>query len=65
MTSSAYRRFGQWGEGIVVGTSRELVEYFHELRARSVERVYCWFTDGARVSTIADFAEVTRLLASE
>jgi alkanesulfonate monooxygenase SsuD/methylene tetrahydromethanopterin reductase-like flavin-dependent oxidoreductase (luciferase family) len=65
VASSAYRRFGQWGEGIVVGTSRELVEYFGGLRARSVERVYCWFTDGARVSTIAEFAEVTRLLASE
>jgi alkanesulfonate monooxygenase SsuD/methylene tetrahydromethanopterin reductase-like flavin-dependent oxidoreductase (luciferase family) len=56
--SAAYRRFGQWGEGIVVGDTRELAEYFERLQARGVERVYVWFTDGARPSTIAAFGDV-------
>ena len=62
--STAHRRFGQWGEGIVVGNTRELADYFERLQARAVERVYVWFTDAAPPSTIAAFGDVVALFAS-
>jgi alkanesulfonate monooxygenase SsuD/methylene tetrahydromethanopterin reductase-like flavin-dependent oxidoreductase (luciferase family) len=52
--ATARRRFGP---GPVVGTGRELVEYFGSLQARGVERAYVWFCDFAPPDTLAAFGE--------
>ena len=64
ITETAERRFGQWEGSVVVGDVAELTDYFAHLRARGVERVYAWFTDGAAIDTIDRFGEVARSLAS-
>jgi len=60
ITATANRRFGGLlaGGGLVTGTPAELAEHFAGLAARGVQRAYPWFTDFARPSTLAGFAEV-------
>jgi alkanesulfonate monooxygenase SsuD/methylene tetrahydromethanopterin reductase-like flavin-dependent oxidoreductase (luciferase family) len=54
-----HRRFPGWGESLVVGNGRELVDYYAGMHARGVERFYVWFTDFAPPETLAAFgAEV-------
>jgi alkanesulfonate monooxygenase SsuD/methylene tetrahydromethanopterin reductase-like flavin-dependent oxidoreductase (luciferase family) len=53
----ARKRFGY--SNPVVGGSRELLDHFHEMQARGVERFYVWFTDFAPPATLEAFgAEV-------
>jgi alkanesulfonate monooxygenase SsuD/methylene tetrahydromethanopterin reductase-like flavin-dependent oxidoreductase (luciferase family) len=52
----ATKRFGT--TGVVSGTSPELVDQFAALADRGVERVYAWFTDFAKPSTLEAFAEI-------
>ena len=49
------RRFGAYGDGLVIGNVAELVDHFAELSARGVERTYVWFADFALPSTIESF----------
>jgi hypothetical protein len=52
----ARRRFGQ---NLVVGGRDELLEHFHAMGERGVERFYVWFADFAPVATLEAFgAEV-------
>jgi alkanesulfonate monooxygenase SsuD/methylene tetrahydromethanopterin reductase-like flavin-dependent oxidoreductase (luciferase family) len=55
ITDTATRRFGVYGDGLVVGTAPELVDHFHALADRGVERVYSWFADFAPPATLAAF----------
>jgi alkanesulfonate monooxygenase SsuD/methylene tetrahydromethanopterin reductase-like flavin-dependent oxidoreductase (luciferase family) len=53
----ARRRFGY--STLMVGGRQELLEHFHELQERGVERFYVWFTDFAALETLEAFgAEV-------
>jgi alkanesulfonate monooxygenase SsuD/methylene tetrahydromethanopterin reductase-like flavin-dependent oxidoreductase (luciferase family) len=57
------RRFPGWGDGLVVGDGRELVDYYAGMHARGVERFYVWFADFAPPSTLEAFgAQVIRAL---
>ncbi|WP_327100583.1 LLM class flavin-dependent oxidoreductase [Nocardia vinacea] len=49
------RRFGQLGDGLVVGDAAQLVAHFGDLVERGVERFYVWFTDFAAPETLAEF----------
>ncbi|MEV5835138.1 LLM class flavin-dependent oxidoreductase [Nocardia sp. NPDC052112] len=49
------RRFGQLGEGLVVGDAAQLAQHFGDLIERGVERFYVWFTDFAAPETLAEF----------
>jgi hypothetical protein len=55
ITDTATRRFGVYGDGLVVGTAPELVDHFQSLADRGVERVYAWFADFAPPDTLAAF----------
>ncbi len=53
----AKKRFGY--SNPVIGGRSELLEHFHEMQSRGVERFYVWFTDFAPTSTLEAFgAEV-------
>jgi alkanesulfonate monooxygenase SsuD/methylene tetrahydromethanopterin reductase-like flavin-dependent oxidoreductase (luciferase family) len=53
----ARKRFGY--SNPVVGGRSELLDHFHEMQSRGVERFYVWFTDFAPPSTLEAFgAEV-------
>jgi alkanesulfonate monooxygenase SsuD/methylene tetrahydromethanopterin reductase-like flavin-dependent oxidoreductase (luciferase family) len=53
----AEKRFGYSSR--VVGGSSEMLDHFHEMQERGVERVYVWFTDFAAPETLEAFgAEV-------
>jgi alkanesulfonate monooxygenase SsuD/methylene tetrahydromethanopterin reductase-like flavin-dependent oxidoreductase (luciferase family) len=53
----AHKRFGY--SNPVVGGSSELLDHFHEMQERGVERFYVWFTDFAPTATLEAFgAEV-------
>ncbi len=54
---TARRRFGY--STLVVGGRTELLDHFHAMQARGVERFYVWFTDFAAPATLEAFgAEV-------
>ena len=54
---TARRRFGY--STLVVGGRNELLDHFHAMRERGVERFYVWFTDFAAPATLEAFgAEV-------
>lgn len=55
VTDLAHRRFGMYGDGLVIGNGAELVDHFAALSSRGVERVYTWFADFAAPSTIEAF----------
>ena len=57
ITATATRRFGGYGDGLVVGTPDELAERFGELAGLGVERLYVWFADFAPPSTLAAFGD--------
>lgn len=57
ITQLAERRFGQMGDGLVVGNADELGAHFDDLADRGVERVYTWMTDFADPETLAQFGE--------
>jgi alkanesulfonate monooxygenase SsuD/methylene tetrahydromethanopterin reductase-like flavin-dependent oxidoreductase (luciferase family) len=65
ITATANRRFGVYlaKGGLVTGTPAELTEHFGALAARGVDRVYPWFTDFAKPSTLDTFAEVIERLS--
>jgi alkanesulfonate monooxygenase SsuD/methylene tetrahydromethanopterin reductase-like flavin-dependent oxidoreductase (luciferase family) len=53
----AQKRFGYSSR--VVGGSSEMLDHFHEMQERGVERFYVWFTDFAAPETVEAFgAEV-------
>jgi alkanesulfonate monooxygenase SsuD/methylene tetrahydromethanopterin reductase-like flavin-dependent oxidoreductase (luciferase family) len=61
----AERRFGVYGDGLVVGDARQLVDHFGALHDRGVERFYAWFSDFAVPETLAAFgADVIDTLAA-
>jgi alkanesulfonate monooxygenase SsuD/methylene tetrahydromethanopterin reductase-like flavin-dependent oxidoreductase (luciferase family) len=54
---AAQKRFGYSSR--VVGGSTEMIDHFHEMSERGVERFYVWFTDFAPTATLEAFgAEV-------
>jgi alkanesulfonate monooxygenase SsuD/methylene tetrahydromethanopterin reductase-like flavin-dependent oxidoreductase (luciferase family) len=54
----ARRRFGHHSN-LVVGERTELLDHFHAMQERGVERFYVWFTDFAAIETLEAFgAEV-------
>lgn len=55
ITAQATRRFGVYGDGLLIGTAPELIERFEALAARGVERLYTWFADFAPPATLAAF----------
>jgi alkanesulfonate monooxygenase SsuD/methylene tetrahydromethanopterin reductase-like flavin-dependent oxidoreductase (luciferase family) len=55
VTALAQRRFGYARP--TVGTASELVEHYHRLADRGVERVYAWFCDFAPTETLDEFGE--------
>ncbi len=55
VTALATRRFGNHGEGLVIGGAAELVDHFGGLRERGVERFYVWFADFAAPETLDGF----------
>jgi hypothetical protein len=57
VTDLANRRFGMYGDGLVIGNATELVDHFAALATRGVERVYTWFADFAAPTTIAAFGQ--------
>ncbi len=63
ITETARRRF-PWGEGLVVGNGRELVDYYAATHERGVDRFYVWFADFAAPATLETFgAEVISAFA--
>ena len=54
ITDTAQRRFGAM---TFVGSGPELVEHFHSLSDRGVERCYVWFADFAQPDTLRAFGE--------
>lgn len=55
VTQVANRRFGVYGDGLVIASAAELVERFGDLAQRGVERTYVWFADFARDATLERF----------
>jgi alkanesulfonate monooxygenase SsuD/methylene tetrahydromethanopterin reductase-like flavin-dependent oxidoreductase (luciferase family) len=55
VTQVATRRFGVYGDGLVIASAAELVERFGDLAQRGVERTYVWFADFARDTTLEQF----------
>ena len=60
VTAMVNKRFGRTGMNVLtrIGTAPELVDYFHDLEAKGVERVYAWFADFAPPATLEAFADV-------
>jgi alkanesulfonate monooxygenase SsuD/methylene tetrahydromethanopterin reductase-like flavin-dependent oxidoreductase (luciferase family) len=53
----ARRRFGY--SSLMIGGRAEMLDHFHEMHGRGVERFYVWFTDFAAIETLEAFgAEV-------
>jgi alkanesulfonate monooxygenase SsuD/methylene tetrahydromethanopterin reductase-like flavin-dependent oxidoreductase (luciferase family) len=64
VTELARRRFGVYGDGLVIGDAAQLVDHFAALHDRGVERFYTWFSDFADPETLAAFgAEVIETMA--
>lgn len=63
VTSTAQRRFGYMGEGLVIGDADTIAAHYRDLHERGVERFYVWFTDFAEPVTVEAFGEqvITRL----
>jgi alkanesulfonate monooxygenase SsuD/methylene tetrahydromethanopterin reductase-like flavin-dependent oxidoreductase (luciferase family) len=59
---AAIRRFGPLGTGTIIGNVDEVSQHISALAEQGVERCYVWFTDRARVDTIARFG--SELIAS-
>jgi alkanesulfonate monooxygenase SsuD/methylene tetrahydromethanopterin reductase-like flavin-dependent oxidoreductase (luciferase family) len=55
VTDLALRRFGVYGNGLVIGDAAQLVDHFTALHDRGVERFYTWFSDFADPETLAAF----------
>jgi alkanesulfonate monooxygenase SsuD/methylene tetrahydromethanopterin reductase-like flavin-dependent oxidoreductase (luciferase family) len=55
ITDAALRRFSMFGDGLVIGSSAELVDHFGSLESRGIDRVYVWFADFAALPTLAAF----------
>lgn len=55
ITEVATRRFGVYGDGLVIGTAPEIAEHCAALGERGVERIYAWFADFAPAATLAAF----------
>lgn len=55
ITELATRRFGMYGEGLVIGTAPEVAERCQELADQGIERLYLWFADFAPPSTLERF----------
>jgi len=55
--STAARRFGTMGGGLVEGDAAQLVDHFGSLQDRGVERVYVWFSDFAATETLEAFGD--------
>jgi alkanesulfonate monooxygenase SsuD/methylene tetrahydromethanopterin reductase-like flavin-dependent oxidoreductase (luciferase family) len=55
VTEVATRRFGVYGDGLLIGTTDELADRCAALADRGVERIYVWFADFARDETLAAF----------
>jgi alkanesulfonate monooxygenase SsuD/methylene tetrahydromethanopterin reductase-like flavin-dependent oxidoreductase (luciferase family) len=53
VTELALRRFGVYGDGLVIGDAAQLVDHFAALHDRGVERFYAWFSDFADPQTLA------------
>jgi alkanesulfonate monooxygenase SsuD/methylene tetrahydromethanopterin reductase-like flavin-dependent oxidoreductase (luciferase family) len=64
VTELARRRFGIYGDGLVIGDAAQLVDHFTALHDRGVERFYTWFSDFADPETLAAFgADVIETVA--
>jgi alkanesulfonate monooxygenase SsuD/methylene tetrahydromethanopterin reductase-like flavin-dependent oxidoreductase (luciferase family) len=64
VTELAERRFGVYGDGLIIGDAVQLVDHFTALHDRGVERFYTWFSDFADPETLAAFgADVIETLA--
>jgi hypothetical protein len=55
VTETATRRFGAYGDGLVIGTAREVAARCAELEAAGLERLYVWFADFAAPGTLEHF----------
>lgn len=55
VTELATRRFGAYGDGLVIGTPPEIVERCERFAAQGIERLYFWFADFAPPSTLERF----------
>jgi alkanesulfonate monooxygenase SsuD/methylene tetrahydromethanopterin reductase-like flavin-dependent oxidoreductase (luciferase family) len=55
VADKAAKRLGR--SGTKVGTASELRDYFGDLAARGVERVYAWFSDLAAPATLKEFGD--------
>ena len=51
----AERRFGAYGDGLLIGSAAELTDHFGALAERGVERCYIWFADFATPETVDAF----------
>jgi alkanesulfonate monooxygenase SsuD/methylene tetrahydromethanopterin reductase-like flavin-dependent oxidoreductase (luciferase family) len=66
VTELAKRRFGVYGDGLVIGDAAQLVDHFTALHDRGVERFYTWFSDFADSETLAAFgADVIEAVAPQ
>jgi alkanesulfonate monooxygenase SsuD/methylene tetrahydromethanopterin reductase-like flavin-dependent oxidoreductase (luciferase family) len=55
--TTAARRFGTMGGGLVPGDAAQLLEHFGTLQDRGVDRVYVWFSDFAAPETLEAFGD--------
>lgn len=55
ITEVATRRFGMYGDGLVIGTAAEISDRCEALAADGVERLYAWFADFASPTTLAAY----------
>lgn len=55
ITATAQRRFGMYGNGLLIGDADEIGERMRGLAGLGVERVYVWFADFAPPETLAWF----------
>lgn len=57
VSTTAQRRFGRLGSGLVCGAAAMLTEHFQTLESQGAQRFYVWFADFALPESIAEFAE--------
>lgn len=55
VTATATRRFGMYGDGLIIGTVDEITERCRALADIGLERLYIWFADFAAPQTLARF----------
>ncbi|MDA3040076.1 MAG: LLM class flavin-dependent oxidoreductase [Actinomycetota bacterium] len=55
VTELATRRFGAYGDGLVIGTASEVAERCDAYAAQGIERLYLWFADFATPMTLEQF----------